>query len=182
MLRLFDLVGLVAALQVDTLYVGQFNSFIDQIANYLVTIRCYADGLPLPHKLTDHARAGVSLTCARRALDWEDAAIQMCAYPDSSLDGRLSHTMEGFNSDAWGRSEQEIARWLVRPFLVQTTLSHVLSEPHKRICHHLSAHVGVCEHRLWMDIGAVLPFLDINRAMVERNRFDLTQLVSTKVA
>ena len=64
---------------------GCFDRRVDQIADDLVAVRRNADRLPQADKLADHPGTGVRLSCAGRALDWQNAAVQVAAQPDRRL-------------------------------------------------------------------------------------------------
>jgi hypothetical protein len=69
MLRLFHLLGFLAAMQLGATLIRRLYGRVDQVANNLMAVCCNPDSLPPAHQLANHARAGKGLPGARRPLD-----------------------------------------------------------------------------------------------------------------
>jgi hypothetical protein len=65
-LRSFDFVSLLAALQLNPQFVGRLDGRVDQVTNDLVAVGGDADRLTAPHQFTDHTRAGEGLAVTTR--------------------------------------------------------------------------------------------------------------------
>ena len=136
-LRVFDLIGLLAALQVDSQFVGRLDRRIDQVANDLMAVGRDADFLAAAHQLANHLRAGEGLARTGRSLDRENAARQMAAEPNGGFNRRLSRAVQRLIADPRAFSEQEIARRLIRPIAAHAVVGDIVADPHQRLGHDL---------------------------------------------
>ena len=69
MLRRFQFIGLVAAVQVHAQFIGCLDCRVDQVSDDLVAVRCDADRFPQADKLADHPSTRVGLTGTGWALN-----------------------------------------------------------------------------------------------------------------
>ena len=182
MLRVFDLIGLLAALQVDTQFVRRLDGRIDQVANDLMAVGRDADFLAAAHQLANHLRASEGLARAGRSLDRENAARQMAAEPNSGFNRRLSRAVQRLIADPRAFSEQEIARRLIRPIPAHAVVGDIVADPHQRLGHYLAADIAVGERGLRMEAGGVLSLLDIDGVVRKGDRLDLAELGAAEIA
>jgi len=61
-------------------------------------------------------------------------------------------------------------------------ISDIVANSHQRIRQNLRIDNLMGEYGLGMHISSILALLYINRAVVQRNRFDLTELLASKLA
>src|SRR6185437_9580934 len=104
-LRVSDLIGLLAALQVNSQFVGRLDCRIDQVANDLMAVGRDADFLAAAHQLANHLCASKGLASTRRSLDRENATRKMAAESNGSFNRRLSRAVQWLIADPRAFSE-----------------------------------------------------------------------------
>lgn len=146
MLRVFGVIGLLAALDRDAELVCRLDGRVDQVANDPVTVGRDADFLATANQLANHAYAGESLSGARRALHWQNATRQMRTEPHRGFDSRFPGAMQRFAADPRAFAEKKIARRLTRPVAAHAMIRNIVADPHQRLGHDLTANIAMGEH------------------------------------
>jgi hypothetical protein len=102
----------------------------------------------------------------------------VCAEPYGGIERRLPFLANRFTAEARPLFKQKIASRFIRTVPTKPMLGNKLSDPHKCICDDLSVDHFMRIDRLRMNVRAILPLLDINSKLVERNCLDRAELLT----
>src|SRR5690606_27760967 len=137
-------------------------------------IRRDTDAAAGTYQVDDHPACCVGLARTRRSLDRQDTS-QRHAKAACGVSDTLSLLKKKCPVDIWRQAQQQVASGLELPVAVQTMVCHILSDREQRLCEDVGFYITVLEDRHWMECRRVAALFDVDEAMLQVDRFDLSK-------
>ena len=117
-----------------------------------------------------------------RSLDREDAAGERGRDPQGRIQRRFTGMTDRLSAEPWRRSQQQIPCGLIGTVAFDAVRGDIFAEPEERLGKHLRIDHRVRIDGVGMKRRGVLALLDVDPALVERDRVDLAEFVTAAIA
>jgi hypothetical protein len=124
-----------------------------------------------PRERADHSCPNMRLSCSRRSLNREHAAVQVRRNPDCGSKRGLSGPRQRLPACPGPGPHQEVARRPVGAIALHSVVGNVLADANQRLRENFCIDNPMREYRLRMEVGSVLPFLYIDGPIFQRYCF-----------